>query len=182
MKIIILNNDKLRMEFLDVPDNMVGDEVETFLAKHGYSLNSISWMAANTDSMPIVFRTYRTDPEDGSETVSQRETQIGDFSVRECIKELGVRDKAELIETVRKHGQEKDGGYVYDFEKPGKKRPAVCIYEDAPYEMGINNVSVDKDGTLSLYGFEFNSCEEEYIDLNDVFVGELQTIIECIVE
>ena len=54
MKIIVMDSANVRIEFFDVADNMLNDNIEKFLAEHYISLNSVSWMAA-----PItMFRSY----------------------------------------------------------------------------------------------------------------------------
>ena len=45
MKIIVMDCANARIDVLNVPENMVGEDVELFLVEHDYSLNNISWMA-----------------------------------------------------------------------------------------------------------------------------------------
>ena len=45
MKIIVMDCANVRIDVLNVPENMVGEDVELFLVEHDYSLNNISWMA-----------------------------------------------------------------------------------------------------------------------------------------
>ena len=46
MKIIVMDSANVRIEVLNVPDHMIEEDIEQFLAEHDYSLNNISWMAA----------------------------------------------------------------------------------------------------------------------------------------
>ena len=52
MKIIVMDCANARIDVLNVPENMVGEDVELFLVEHDYSLNNISWMAV----LQIMFR------------------------------------------------------------------------------------------------------------------------------
>ena len=40
MKIIVMNSADLRIEVLNVPDHMLEEDIEVFLAEHDYSLNN----------------------------------------------------------------------------------------------------------------------------------------------
>lgn len=53
MKIIVVDCANVRIDVLNVPENMVGEDVELFLVEHDYSLNNISWMAV---PLQIMFR------------------------------------------------------------------------------------------------------------------------------
>ena len=44
---------------------MLKDGIELFLSEHDYSLDIISWMAAEIDSVPVLFHEYDTDKENG---------------------------------------------------------------------------------------------------------------------
>ena len=44
MKIIVLDSANVRIEFFDVADNMLNDDIEHFLAEHYISLNNVAWM------------------------------------------------------------------------------------------------------------------------------------------
>ena len=48
MKIIVMDCANARIDVLNVPENMVGEDVELFLVEHDYSLNNISWMAVGS--------------------------------------------------------------------------------------------------------------------------------------
>ena len=58
MKIIVMDSTNVRIEVLNVPDNIVSEDIEQFLTEHGYSLNNISWMAAPIDFVPLQFHDY----------------------------------------------------------------------------------------------------------------------------
>ena len=44
MKIIVMDSANVRIEVLNVPDHMIEENIEQFLAEHDYSLNNISWV------------------------------------------------------------------------------------------------------------------------------------------
>ena len=54
MKIIVMDSANVRIEVLNVPDHMIEEDIEQFLAEHDYSLNNISWMAAPIDFVPLM--------------------------------------------------------------------------------------------------------------------------------
>ena len=58
MKIIVMDSANVRIEVLNVPDHMIEEDIEQFLAEHDYSLNNISWMAAPIDFVPVQFHDY----------------------------------------------------------------------------------------------------------------------------
>ena len=58
MKIIVMDSANVRIEVLNVPDHMIEEDIEQFLAEHDYSLNNISWMAAPIDFVPVQFHEY----------------------------------------------------------------------------------------------------------------------------
>ena len=67
MKIIILHDADARIEILNVADNLIKEDIEMFLCEHGYSVNNITWMAANIDNVPVTFHEYGTIAETGEE-------------------------------------------------------------------------------------------------------------------
>lgn len=67
MKIVIIDSANVRVEVLSVPDYMIEEDVETFLAEHDYSLNNISWMAVPIDFVPVQFHEYGICHSDGEE-------------------------------------------------------------------------------------------------------------------
>ena len=80
MKIVIIDSANVRVEVLSVPDYMIEEDVETFLAEHDYSLNNISWMAVPVDYLPVRFHEYGINPSDGGELHSVRQGKLKDFS------------------------------------------------------------------------------------------------------
>ncbi len=58
MKIIVMDSANVRIQVLNVPDHMIDEDIEQFLAEHDYSLNNISWMAAPIDFVPVQFHEY----------------------------------------------------------------------------------------------------------------------------
>ena len=57
MKIIVVDCANVRIDVLNVPENMVGEDVELFLVEHDYFLNNISWMAVPADYVPCLLYT-----------------------------------------------------------------------------------------------------------------------------
>ena len=116
MKIIVMDSANLRIEVLEVADNMLTEDIEQFLAEHDYSLNNISWMAAPIDYVPMQFHEYSTNEEDGEEEHTMREARLKDFSIYDSVKEVKHREQEELREALRKHGKQVDNGYEWHFE------------------------------------------------------------------
>ena len=81
MKIIVMDCANARIDVLNVPENMVGEDVELFLVEHDYSLNNISWMAVPADYVPVQFHEFGIDEENGKEVHEQRETKLKNFSI-----------------------------------------------------------------------------------------------------
>lgn len=67
MKIIVMDSANVRIEVLNVPDHMIDEDIEQFLAEHDFSLNNISWMAAPIDFVPVQFHEYDICHSDGAE-------------------------------------------------------------------------------------------------------------------
>ena len=76
MKIVIIDSANVRVEVLSVPDYMIEEDVETFLAEHDYSLNNISWMAAPIDFVPVQCHEYDIGHSDGGEFHSVRQGKL----------------------------------------------------------------------------------------------------------
>ena len=81
MKIIVMDSANLRIEVLNVPDHMIDEDIEQFLAEHDYSLNNISWMAAPIDFVPVQFHEYGICHSDGEELHFVRQGKLKDFSI-----------------------------------------------------------------------------------------------------
>ena len=60
MKIIILHDADARIEILNVADNLIKEDIEMFLCEHGYSVNNITWMAANIDNGTVFEKAEET--------------------------------------------------------------------------------------------------------------------------
>ncbi len=93
MKIIVMNSADLRIEVLNVPDHMLEEDIEVFLAEHDYSLNNISWMAAPIDYVPVQFHQFDTDKQNGEEVHITRSARLKDFSIYDSVQEVKHREQ-----------------------------------------------------------------------------------------
>ena len=176
MKIIVMNNVDVRIEILNVPDNMIEEDIEVFLAEHDYPLNDISWMAAPVDYIPVQFHSYGTCATDGQEIHSTREVRLKDFSIYDSVQEVKRRELHDLSDALRQRGEKVEEGYEYHFEG---ECPIIAAYSyDEPCDVVILAAKVDKEGYVTLIGDEKNDRgNEHYIDPDDVFAGHLDYII-----
>lgn len=175
MKIIVIDSANVRIEFLNVADHMLEDEIELFLYEHGYSLKNISWMAAPIDYVPVQFHEYDTDKEDGEEVHTIRSARPKNFSIYDSVQEIKHREQEELANALRLHGDKVDDGYEWHFEG---ECPCVAAYEyDEPCDVVILSARVDKDGNLTIIGDEKNDRGNEHeIDVDEIFAGHLDFV------
>ena len=92
MKIIVMDSANVRIEVLNVPDHMIEEDIEQFLAEHDYSLNNISWMAAPIDFVPVQFHEYGICHSDGEELHFVRQGKLKDFSIYDSVQEVKHRE------------------------------------------------------------------------------------------
>ena len=90
MKIIVMDSTNVRIEVLNVPDHMIEEDIEQFLAEHDYSLNNISWMAAPIDFVPVQFHEYGICHSDGEELHFVRQGKPKDYL---CVQYVGCPRK-----------------------------------------------------------------------------------------
>lgn len=77
MKIVVMNYANLRIDVLNVPDNMINnDDVEKFLETHDYQLENISWMSGPIDFVPVQIHDYEFNNLDGEEIETVRDIEI----------------------------------------------------------------------------------------------------------
>ena len=175
MKIIVMNSADLRIEVLNVPDHMLEEDIEVFLAEHDYSLNNISWMAAPIDYVPVQFHEYGICQTNGEELHVVRHARLKDFSIYESVQEIKHREQDELKTALRLHGDKVDDGFEWHFEG---ECPIVAAYDyDEPCDVVILSVRVDKDGDLTIIGDEKNdrgNTHEIYED--DIVAGHIDFI------
>ena len=125
MKIIVMDSANVRIEVLNVPDHMIEEDIEQFLAEHDYSLNNISWMAAPIDFVPVQFHEYGICHSDGEELHFVRQGKLKDFSIYDSVQEVKHREQEELAEKLRLRGEKVDDGYEWHFEG---ECPIVAAY------------------------------------------------------
>ena len=195
MKIIVMDSANVRIEVLNVPDHMIEEDIEQFLAEHDnvpdhmieedieqflaehdYSLNNISWMAAPIDFVPVQFHEYGICHSDGEELHFVRQGKLKDFSIYDSVQEVKHREQEELAEKLRLRGEKVDDGYEWHFEG---ECPIVAAYDyDEPCDVVILSVRVDKDGYFTIIGDEKNDRGNEHeIDIDEIFAGHLDFII-----
>ena len=175
MKIIVMNSADLRIEVLNVPDHLLEEDIEVFLAEHDYSLNNISWMAASIDYVPVQFHDFGINEEDGEETYAIRHARLKNYSIYDSVQEVKHREQEELAETLRQYGESVDDGYEWHFEG---ECPIIAAYDyDEPCDVVILAVRVDKDGKLTIIGDEKNDRGNEHeIDVDEIFAGHLEFV------
>ena len=176
MKIIVMDSANVRIEVLNVPDHMIEEDIEQFLAEHDYSLNNISWMAAPIDFVPVQFHEYGICHSDGEELHFVRQRKLKDFSIYDSVQEVKHREQEALAEALRLRGDKVDDGYEWYFEG---ECPIVAAYDyDEPCDVVILSVRVDKDGDLTIIGDEKNDRGNEHeIDADEIFAGHIDFII-----
>ena len=176
MKIIVMDITNVRIEVLNVPDNIVSEDIEQFLTEHGYSLNNISWMAAPIDFVPLQFHDYSICQTNGEVVHAARQARLKDFTIYDSVQEVKHREQEELATALRLHGDMVDDGYEWHFEG---ECPIVAAYDyDEPCDVVILAVRVDKDGNITIIGDEKNDRGNEHeIMADDIFAGHIDFII-----
>ena len=106
-----MDSANVRIDVLNVPDHMIEEDIEQFLAEHDYSLNNISWMAAPIDFVPVQFHEYGICHSDGEELHFVRQGKLKDFSIYDSVQEVKHREQEELAEKLRLRGEKVDDGY-----------------------------------------------------------------------
>lgn len=175
MKIIVMDSANVRIEFFDVADNMLNDDIEKFLAEHYISLNSVSWMAAPIDYVSVILHDISIDKKTGEEIHSLRPAKLKNFSVYDSVQEVKHREQEELAAALKHHGEKVDDGYEWHFED---ECPIVAAYDyDEPCDVVILSVRVNKDGGLTIIGDEKNDRGNEHeIEADDIFAGHMDFI------
>lgn len=179
MKIIVMDSANVRIEVLNVPDHMIEEDIEQFLAEHDYSLNNISWMAAPIDFVPVQFHDYGICQNNGEEMHVTRQARLKDFSIHDSVKEIKQREQEELATALRLYGDEVDDGYEWHFKR---EFPCVAAYDyDEPCNVVILAVRVDKDGYFTIIGGEQNGVDNDHeIDVDEIFAGYLDFVTSMI--
>ena len=167
MKIIVVDCANVRIDVLNVPENMVGEDVELFLVEHDYFLNNISWMAVPADYVPVQFHEFGIDEENGKEVHEQRDTRLKNFSIYDSVQEVKHREQEELVSAIRQYGEKVADGYEWHFEGDC---PIVAAYDyDEPCDVVILAVRVSNDGRITIIGDEKNDRGNEHeIDADDM--------------
>lgn len=175
MKIIIMNSADLRIEVLEVADNLPTEDIKQFLIKHDYSLNNISWMAAPIDFVPVQFHNYGINEENGEEMHTIRCARLKDFSIYDSVQEVKRREQEKLAEALRRYGEKVYDGYEWHFEGG---YPIVAAYDhDEPCDVVILAVRMDKDGCITIIGYEKNDRGNEHeIKVDEIFAGHLDFV------
>ena len=179
MKIIILHDADARIEYLDVADHLIGSDIEEFLSRKGFSVNNITWLAASTDHVPVVYHKFDIDRKTGEATHTQREAQLQDLTIHGQLQELKHREQDELKTALRRYGEEVDGGFEVHFEG---EQPIVAGYLfDEPRDIVIDAARLDADGNLSLLGEDKEVRDGQYdIEPSDIFGGQLDYVTSSI--
>ena len=140
MKIIVMNGADLRIEFFNVADELLNDDVERFLVERNVSLNNAAWMAAPIDYVTMLMHDISIDEESGEEIHTMRPARLKNFSVYDNVKEVKHREQVELANKLRLFGENVDDGYEWHFEG---EWPIVAAYDyDEPCDVVILSVRV----------------------------------------
>jgi len=174
MKIVIMNVGDARIDIVDAPDHLIGDEdIEKWLSEKDFYYPGISsWMAVSADYVPVRFITYN---EEGETAVSHSRIN----TVQEIVYNVKGREKQELIDALQKYGEKEDGGYEYHFHGT---MPCIAAYDyDEPADVVVYAVRV-KDNWLSLIVRGKEEYDEEHqIDAGEVFAGHLDFVTSEII-
>jgi len=175
MKIIVMDSANVRIEVLNVPDHMIDEDIEQFLAEHDYSLNNISWMAVPIDFVLVQFHNYGICQANGEELHVTHHARLKDFSIYDSVQEVKHREQEELAEALRLHGDKVDDGYEWHFEG---ECPIVAAYDyDEPCDVVILAVKVDNEGNFTIIGDEKNDRDNEHeIEIDEIFAGHVDFI------
>lgn len=148
MKIIVMDSANVRIEFFDVADDMLNDDIEKFLAEHDISLNSVSWMAVPIDYVSGILHDISIDKKTGEEVHSLRPAKLKNFSVYDSVQEVKHREQVELTNALRLHGKQMDDGHEWHFE--GKCLIVAAYDYDEPCDVVILSVRVNRYGKLTI--------------------------------
>lgn len=181
MKIILMNYADPRIEILDVPESMLSDDVESFLASHGYSLSNISWMAAPVEYIPVQYHNYKLDEDHGTEQHSVCHTRLFGASVSSAVSEVKRREQEDLISALRSKGKRTDRGNEWRFTI--YEEPIVAAYDnDEPCDMRITSVLVDNEGFITVSAVAKDNIGDEHeICVDDIFAGHLEFVTDEII-
>ena len=162
MKIIVMDSANVRIEVLNVPDHMIDEDIEQFLAEHDYSLNNISWMAVPIDFVLVQFHNYGICQANGEELHVTHHARLKDFSIYDSVQEV-------------KHREQEEDGYEWHFEG---ECPIVAAYDyDEPCDVVILAVKVDNEGNFTIIGDEKNDRDNEHeIEIDEIFAGHVDFI------
>lgn len=101
-------------------------------------------------------------------------------SIHELVQEIKHREQQELIEALRKYGNEVNGYYEWHFED---ECPIVAAYDyDDPADVVILSARVDKDGSLSFIGDQKEDRGNEHkVWPDDIFAGHVDVITDSLI-
>lgn len=105
--------------------------------------------------------------------------RMNKLTIHGQLQELKRREQDDLKASLRKYGEEVDGGFEVLFEEG---QPIVAGYLfDEPRDIAIDAARVDADGNLSLIGEDKEVRDGQYnIEPSDIFGGQLDYIISSI--
>lgn len=181
MNILIMHDADARIEILNVADNLIGEDVETFLSGHGYSVNNITWMPASDDGIPVTFHHYGSIATTGKKLYTSKGYELKDRSIYDEVEYLKKRERKELKEALRAHGEKVEDGYELHFED---EEPVIAAYLwDEPCDIVVKAVKVDSEGFLTFLGEDKQDRGEiREIPEDDFFAGQLEYVIDKVYE
>lgn len=169
-----------RIKVLNVPERFLENwNIESFLFKHGYDLNKISWMAIPLDAINVMFQEQSIDENTGAEQHMMRDSRLKNFSIYESVQEVKNREQKELVKAVCTYGEKVDDGYDYNFKD---ECPIVAAYDgDEPCDVIVLHAKVSNDDTLSLIiDLKDNRGNEHELNPDEVFAGHIEFITAAV--
>lgn len=100
-------------------------------------------------------------------------------SVYEMVQNVKRIEQEELIKALKLHGDKEDNGFEIHFEC---ENPIIAAYGmESPFDVVILAVRVDENDNLTILGDDkdYRGNEQE-IDVDDVFAGQLEFITDTI--
>lgn len=101
-------------------------------------------------------------------------------SIYEMCQDIKHLEQKELIEALKKHGDNVDNGFEILFEG---ERPIIAVSgEESPYDAIITAVRVDANDDITLLGYDKTYCDDSHeIYVDDVYCGHLEFVTNLII-
>lgn len=182
MKILILNPVEVKLEILNVADTLIGEDAEEFLWNNDFDTNNISWMQVPGEDLTTAIHDF-TLGEQGK--IMHTKRQLKPDCVGEMLQELKRYERSLLKQVIRLYGKKTESGYKYEFDVTTSNAPSIVAYDRAlqVWHHNVISIEIDNNDNLIINGViadEDADDEVHELDLDDIFVGQLEYIIDCI--